>query len=570
MQLLYKLRISRKLLLAFGSVCFLCTLLGIASLIGMLKVRSTIVGIVTNTMPSMRVLANIRYDVATIRRTDALLLLCDTSACTVRLETKRANYIVAYQKAIEEYAPLISSSEEHDLYDTIRKNAEAYIAFSEQSRRLVAGGQHDDAAKLLLYGDAVKVYNAAADSVEADVDLNNKEGVEAGQGALQLAHTLLIAVCVVMAMTVLLCAVVGIAFARLIVPPLTAVTAALEQVAEKNLTVAVDVSSEDEIGRLSEALNKTVAAIRAVLNSVAQGAETLSAAATQLSIRSEQTSDNTRAQTGKINQIAAAAQEMTATIGEISHNAEVASNAGSSSAETARHGGIVMTAAASTMQEVARVTDQVEAKMASLAQRSEEIGKVVNVIQEISEQTNLLALNAAIEAARAGEQGRGFSVVAGEVRRLAERTKHATEEIAGTIRNIQEETRDTLSVMSLSRGTVQSGLGEMDTARQSLEFIIDSSRQVSDQIQLVATAATEQAAAAAEISEGSSHISNLAVDNAQAAEDMAGACKSLSSLAAELDGIIRQFQTDNGNQAASQLSNARHAGTQGATLRYAN
>ena len=117
-----------------------------------------------------------------------------------------------------------------------------------------------------------------------------------------------------------------------------------------------------------------------------------------------------------------------------------------------------MQAAATTMEKIAAATSSVSEKMTSLAHRSEEIGKVVNVIQEISEQTNLLALNAAIEAARAGEHGRGFAVVAGEVRRLAERTKGATEEIAGTIRSIQEETRDTLEVMEESRTAVETGM----------------------------------------------------------------------------------------------------------------
>jgi methyl-accepting chemotaxis protein len=154
-----------------------------------------------------------------------------------------------------------------------------------------------------------------------------------------------------------------------------------------------------------------------------------------------QTAGNARTESSKINQIAAAVQEMTATIGEISHNAENATGASRASAETAQRGGTVMEAAAATMEKIASASNTVSDKMASLAHRSEEIGKVVNVIQEISEQTNLLALNAAIEAARAGEHGRGFAVVAGEVRRLAERTKGATEEIAGTIRSIQDETR---------------------------------------------------------------------------------------------------------------------------------
>ncbi len=564
------LRISHKFGYAFGAVCLLCALLGAASLTGLSKVRSAINEIVSDSMPSMKVLGDIRYSVATIRRTDALLLLCDTSACTQRLATKRKSYLASYSKSIEEYAPMVSYQGERELYETIRQNAAAYIAFSEQSRQLVDAGKPEEASKLLLYGDAVKVYNAAADAVEADVALNTKMGSEEGARAARLAHTLLWVICIVMAVTVMLCAGVGMGLTRLIVPPLQSVTAALEQVAEKNLTVSVEAQGEDEIGRLSTALNVTVSAIRNILQSVAQGAETLSAAAEELSVRSGQTSDNTREQTSKINQIAAASQEMTATISEISHNAETASGASRESAEAATHGGSVMQAAASTMEQIATDTASVEAKMTSLAKRSEEIGKVVSVIQEISEQTNLLALNAAIEAARAGEQGRGFAVVAGEVRRLAERTKGATEEIAGTIRNIQEETRETLSVMSSSRGTVQAGLNETANARHSLDAIIESSKQVESQIHLIATAAIEQTAASAEISEGTSQVSNLAVENSQASEDMAGACKNLSELATDLDGIIRQFRIDDDGQPGSRLKGARGLGALKTARHYAS
>ena len=131
-----------------------------------------------------------------------------------------------------------------------------------------------------------------------------------------------------------------------------------------------------------------------------------------------------------------------------------------------------MQAAAATMERISSATSSVAGKMTELATRSEEIGKVVTVIQDISEQTNLLALNAAIEAARAGEHGRGFAVVAGEVRRLAERTRAATGEIAATIRSIQDETRATLHLMDESHQAVDSGIGETSRARQSLEAII--------------------------------------------------------------------------------------------------
>jgi methyl-accepting chemotaxis protein len=296
--------------------------------------------------------------------------------------------------------------------------------------------------------------------------------------------------------------------------------------------------------------------MRAVLRTVAQGAENLSAATTQMSSRAIESSGNAQSQSGKTNQIAAAAQEMTATIGEISNNAENAAGVSRQSAQAAFESGTVMQAAAATMERISSATSSVAEKMSVLATRSEEIGKVVTTIQEISEQTNLLALNAAIEAARAGEHGRGFAVVAGEVRRLAERTRTATGEIAVTIRNIQGDTHATLQLMDESHQAVDSGINETSRARQSLDGIIQSARQVEQMIQLIATAATEQTSAAGEISESATHISQLATENSHAAEETAEGCKQLSMLANDLDGVIRQFQLSGESQRGGSMRSA--------------
>jgi methyl-accepting chemotaxis protein len=486
MRVFRDLRISLKFGYSFGGVCLLCSVLGISSLIGFIKMRASVNDMVNSCIPSTRTLGDIRYAFATIRRSDSALLTCDSSDCSQRYMDKRQKYIAVYNEDMEKYAPLVSYPGERELYETIRKNAATFLQLSDQYVKLVTAGKIEDAKVLQLGPEMKKSFNAASDAVDADVALNNKMADEVGAHSTQLARSLLILTGVLMVVTVLLCAIIGRVLTRLIAPPLREATVALERFAAKDLTVHLEDGGGDEVGRLSEAVNTSTHSMLKVLRTLMHGAETLSAAAEELSQHAAASRENTQIQASKISQIAAAAQEMTATIGEISHNAENATTSSRESAETASKGGTVMQAAAATMERIAAATETAAKKMDSLARRSIEIGKVVNVIQEISEQTNLLALNAAIEAARAGEQGRGFAVVAGEVRRLAERTKGATTEIAGTIRSIQDETQQTMEVMSHSSSAVESGMSETTNARNSLDTIIKFSREIEHQIEMIA------------------------------------------------------------------------------------
>jgi methyl-accepting chemotaxis protein len=561
MQWLRNLPISRKFLYAFGIVCGLCIVLGAYSFVTFRGIAQKSADISVEHFPALIEIGDIRDNVNSERREDLELLLCQTPACMAEHTAKRQKAMNAYQDSLHGMEPLIIP-QERDLYEKFVASIKSYQDASDRGVGLLAAGKTGDALDLLSSDGEAAALTQALSAAENGFLIHEKIGTEESQAATSASIRATWVSTGVTVLMVLLCALTGMILTREIAPRLARLKNALEAMAEKDLTASVRVSGTDEIGLLGDAFNASVASIREVLESVAHGADTLSTATTEISARSVQSAGNAHAQSSKTNQIAAAAQEMTATIGEISHNAESAAAASRASAGTAEQGGAIMQAAATTMEQIAAASSSVSDKMNSLAHRSEEIGKVVNVIQEISEQTNLLALNAAIEAARAGEHGRGFAVVAGEVRRLAERTKSATEEIAGTIRSIQEETRETLQLMQESRTAVETGMQETGHARNSLEAIIESSKQVEHQINLIATAATEQTSASGEIAESAGQISQLSAETAQGAEEAVEALKNLASLAGELDGIIRQFRLDGGKQAGGTFAGKKQPAVQ--------
>jgi methyl-accepting chemotaxis protein len=536
------LPLARKFLLAFGAICLICMASGVYTFLTFRDVATRSADFTEKAIPSVLFLSDLRGHLTEIRRRDLALLLCLRPDCVAKQNAARQVAIEGFETKLKRYEPFATYPGETELLKKFKGAYSHYMEISGKGNALVVQGKLAEAMDLLAPEETATAFSAIVDGVSDDLKLNSKWAVDGSVTTLRNSKRAMWVNSAIAGCVMGLCVLIGLTLTRLIVPPLLKASAALEQVAAKNLAVEVESQGSDEIGVLCTALNTSVKAMRAVLLTVARGAENLSASAEQMSCRSTEAMGNAQAQSGKTNQIAAAAQEMTATIGEISHNAETAAEASRKSAEMASGGGTVMQAAAATMERISSATSSVADKMTALAARSEEIGQVVTVIQDISEQTNLLALNAAIEAARAGEHGRGFAVVAGEVRRLAERTRSATEEIAGTIRSIQEETRQTLNLMDESHTAVDTGIGETGRARQSLESIIQSAQQVEHMIQLIATAATEQTSASSEISESAAHISQLATENSQAAEETADGCRQLSVLANDLNQAIGQFQ----------------------------
>ncbi|OOE57252.1 methyl-accepting chemotaxis protein [Salinivibrio sp. ML323] len=309
-----------------------------------------------------------------------------------------------------------------------------------------------------------------------------------------------------------------------------------------DLTVRLPVTGNNEITRISVAFNTFVEKIDQIIANVVETGEELGRSAESLRDKAAHSLKRGESQSEQALLVVTSMNEMIATINEISQSASSAADSASSANSETEAGKQTLSEATATINQLDTEMDNMSTVITSLAERTQSIVSILDVIRGISEQTNLLALNAAIEAARAGEAGRGFAVVADEVRSLATKTSQSTEEIQSTIDHLQQEAKNAVDAMDTSKALTTEGNRATEQALTALESIATQVSTILDMNTHVATATEEQSSVANEINVNMDTVNQAAQAGLDDSHSLEASSQDLAGLARTLDHHVGAFK----------------------------
>ncbi|HFC9431040.1 TPA: methyl-accepting chemotaxis protein [Vibrio cholerae] len=329
-----------------------------------------------------------------------------------------------------------------------------------------------------------------------------------------------------------------------VIAPITRMESVLKRVdGNSDLTIRVDVKSDDEIAQIGCAINKVLDSYLTTISKINQVNHTISSISETIRSITEENIHKSSQQDQELEMAATAMEEMTSALSSVSQSTNMAEEYAGSAEKEANNSKQVFE---KTIREFADLDGEFQKTseiIQQLATESNNVGNVLDVIKAIAEQTNLLALNAAIEAARAGEQGRGFAVVADEVRSLAQRTQESTGEIETMISMLQEKAEMSTKTIRISADKMQSTRGNMGVANESLVAIQGSAKEIHKLNTSIAAATEEQLTVSDEISSNLSTIKSLSGEMNVAIKQLGPVVVDLQRNVGDLNSAIAHFRT---------------------------
>lgn len=527
-----KWTIRSKMLAGFSGVCLLVAFLGISAVYEAAGIRDIGKDLGTNTVPSVDILGQLNADTSDLRLFHLMHIDSPSEGEMARIEADVAHLRSAIDKRIQEYEPLIRSDEERKLYDEFVR---AHRVYREDGPKLLAKSRanQDDDARKDYFGVANEHYEASSRTLNDLISFNRREAAMAVDNAHKLYSEARFIVGIVTFLVVAAAFSFGVWLSGNIATPISRLAEVFRKIAAGDAKGAAEdlkavggtdrAFAADEVGSLILSAREMEAFRADMTSSLRDGVARLASGSAQIASTAKEYSETSAAQ-------ASAVAEVSTTVEEIKQTSEVAATGArqvAQAADDAAKSGIVgrerLNDAAAMVRTIEGRVGGIASQILDLSERIEQIGTIVDAVSDLAEQSNLLAVNASIEAAKAGEHGRGFSVVASEVRSLAEQSKRATLQIRSILLQIQKATQS--AVMATEEGTKRSedGRHAIEAVREVIDNLAGVLEESAAKARQISAASTQQASGIGQIATALAGIAKSARDNASGVRQLEAA-----------------------------------------------